>query len=115
MAIKVILFQSTQPKRAATELARHLKIDVYISIHAAQEGCDQRGEPTLFDFIDFNPRSPRGLRPLPPPTAESRMEFQSTQPKRAATSGARRGLLPGIFQSTQPKRAATLKIKSNVT
>ena len=57
-----------------------------ISIHAAQEGCDQGFSGYLF-FTDmnFNPRSPRGLRPQPAQQAQSVLQFQSTQPKRAAT------------------------------
>ena len=80
-------FQSTQPKRAATlEQARWTYGFRAISIHAAQEGCD--GNPALAQWLgmeisihaaqegcdrhpkhiwlfgsDFNPRSPRGLRP----------------------------------------------------
>ena len=34
------IFQSTQPKRAATEMEVAVKVNESISIHAAQEGCD---------------------------------------------------------------------------
>ena len=34
------IFQSTQPKRAATVIARRQNAGEKISIHAAQEGCD---------------------------------------------------------------------------
>ena len=34
----------------------------FISIHAAQEGCDKFMPFTLHGFFNFNPRSPRGLR-----------------------------------------------------
>ena len=37
------VFQSTQPKRAATELAQWANDSNGISIHAAQEGCDNTG------------------------------------------------------------------------
>ena len=80
-------FQSTQPKRAATDFLLSLKPTGAISIHAAQEGCDEvaalavrgrgisihaaqegcdspKGCKTL-KHSDFNPRSPRGLRLLP--------------------------------------------------
>ena len=33
-----------------------------ISIHAAQEGCDYARNLVNFIWKDFNPRSPRGLR-----------------------------------------------------
>ena len=34
----------------------------YISIHAAQEGCDIERAKIVLAGDDFNPRSPRGLR-----------------------------------------------------
>ena len=83
-----VLFQSTQPKRAATSTgligypsfsnisihaaqegcdlvaAQRIASQHYISIHAAQEGCDKQSVSKL----------------------TSGLEFQSTQPKRAATA-----------------------------
>ena len=56
-----------------------------ISIHAAQEGCDQIVPVTVCVVIDFNPRSPRGLRQRWDFIGVKHFEFQSTQPKRAAT------------------------------
>ena len=69
------IFQSTQPKRAATAVTE-IKITAYgISIHAAQEGCDfDRIKRRRNHLCDFNPRSPRGLRPC----ASSRL-FRSLQ------------------------------------
>ena len=79
-------FQSTQPKRAATQMWRctegNMKnISIHaaqegcdfesvksytdtadISIHAAQEGCDELCGNSLQKGHNFNPRSPRGLR-----------------------------------------------------
>ena len=40
-----ILFQSTQPKRAATNLGNFKCYIFVISIHAAQEGCDRCNGP----------------------------------------------------------------------
>ena len=79
------LFQSTQPKRAATVMTTYIDPAVVISIHAAQEGCDVKAQSYL-QFLSV---------------------FQSTQPKRAATLLPVHGVLTIIFQSTQPKRAAT--------
>ena len=42
-----IKFQSTQPKRAATRRVFPKIGDKYISIHAAQEGCDTSSAATL--------------------------------------------------------------------
>ena len=56
------IFQSTQPKRAATESEKDLETKITISIHAAQEGCDTVEKEAVMQLADFNPRSPRGLR-----------------------------------------------------
>ena len=78
-----------------------------ISIHAAQEGCDSCIISAKVVKIDFNPRSPRGLR-------RTRSDFSSIKPYFNPRSP--RGLRPlqptgrkplKLFQSTQPKRAAT--------
>ena len=80
-----VLFQSTQPKRAATAgehqdlLRQNISIHAaqegcdknhrkrqntqLISIHAAQEGCDRDSKTIRIAHSHFNPRSPRGLRP----------------------------------------------------
>ena len=133
MALTARIFQSTQPKRAATFQLWLEKTGEVISIHAAQEGCDIKLRcpiriPTLFQStqpkraatscilrpsvldINFNPRSPRGLRPVRNAPEVAQEIFQSTQPKRAATL-LRLSLNDTLrlFQSTQPKRAATLQ------
>ena len=125
-----IEFQSTQPKRAATKNENFYREPLNISIHAAQEGCDNVPPFRRTDCKDFNPRSPRGLRPDIDSKYIDKFLFQSTQPKRAATifnksfrnpqpnfnPRSPRGLRliedtnkrrQKIFQSTQPKRAAT--------
>ena len=86
-----------------------------ISIHAAQEGCDIKGDVIMNCVYHFNPRSPRGLRPTNKGCQPCHFQFQSTQPKRAATasSSATRQTLTK-FQSTQPKRAATGKCKKHL-
>ena len=60
---RVGIFQSTQPKRAATEILALKYHNIMISIHAAQEGCDSS--------VNCCTNAPEA--------------FQSTQPKRAAT------------------------------
>ena len=80
------VFQSTQPKRAATAKERKDMRNGFISIHAAQEGCDKAYSGVYSCFG----------------------RFQSTQPKRAATQyRLQKAVTAGKFQSTQPKRAAT--------
>ena len=125
-------FQSTQPKRAATAGSSQSGATETISIHAAQEGCDKMSDIFVLKIVNFNPRSPRGLRLYGTLGHAILVLFQSTQPKRAATNWRRhngtaavdfnprspRGLRPARkraparkfeFQSTQPKRAATTR------
>ena len=57
-------FQSTHPARGATQTGSQTGGLKHISIHAPREGCDcvpgpQPGAPT-----HFNPRTPRGVRPV---------------------------------------------------
>ena len=82
-----LLFQFTQPKRAATTLLERAHIIRDVSIHAAQAGCDRcilrrSKKSLLFQFTQpkraatcitawrrgfltcFNSRSPSGLRPM---------------------------------------------------
>ena len=58
---------------------------LFISIHAAQEGCDTLSSVFCRACHHFNPRSPRGLRLLKALLLTGMVQFQSTQPKRAAT------------------------------
>ena len=103
-----VVFQSTQPEWAATVLSaillNFIKISIHaarmgcdcfiawqvypfaISIHAARMGCDGKYSANFITCIDFNPRSPNGLRPP--------SEFMSS-------------IFSAIFQSTQPEWAAT--------
>ena len=99
-----------------------------ISIHAAQEGCDllpNKKAPT----INFNPRSPRGLRLWSAPYACKLPDFNPRSPrglrpteiimrrylKNISIHAAQEGCdadelvrrMTPAFQSTQPKRAAT--------
>ena len=80
-----VKFQSTQPKRAATLFDNSLSLLQSISIHAARVGCDLKpivsanwrtgisihasrvgcdfeADNISYAHIDFNPRSPSGLR-----------------------------------------------------
>ena len=79
-----------------------------ISIHAAQEGCDHYVYVKAFPRQYFNPRSPRGLRQMYDLTVPHD-KFISIH---AAQEGCDRFFVKQQghrckFQSTQPKRAAT--------
>ena len=103
-------FQSTHPARGATSgHVAHLRLDAIISIHAPREGCDRphrscrprpppdfnprtpRGVRPMSSLsrsrasLHFNPRTQRGVRPVPSPTGWASLKFQSTHPARGAT------------------------------
>ena len=101
-------FQSTQPKRAATKEPTLLSVKIDISIHAAQEGCDL-SKPNLNHWRDdFNPRSPRGLRPDGREHKDIAVDISIHATQEGCDRRAEIVLRAGIlFQSTQPKRAAT--------
>ena len=79
-------FQSTPPARGATCGAlfwRMVKSD--ISIHAPREGGDINDLNFDSDIYDFNPRPPRGGRPMSGASTTGIARFQSTPPARGAT------------------------------
>ena len=57
-------FQSTHPARGATCFLWVMKEHRAISIHAPREGCDLLPIRYNFHNFYFNPRTPRGVRPL---------------------------------------------------
>ena len=67
-----------------------MELDFYeflalISIHAPREGCDIRLWSTRSWVSNFNPRTPRGVRPPANLYFFGPLEFQSTHPARGAT------------------------------
>ena len=123
-------FQSTRPSRGATDGGSTFKEQPQISIHAPLAGRDA-GEIELRPHRrDFNPRAPRGARPLrrlrhlarvmisihaplagrDPFRSLRRTDRRNFNPR--APRGARRGSMvmlatSAIFQSTRPSRGAT--------
>ena len=79
------LFQSTRPARGATfrDLIPALSSDV--SIHAPRAGRDRLFRRRLHRGDSFNPRAPRGARPIGAGYYAFKREFQSTRPARGAT------------------------------
>ena len=57
-------FQSTHPARGATDNGCVFGDTPKISIHAPREGCDGLGAISPLYFTNFNPRTPRGVRPF---------------------------------------------------
>ena len=80
-----------------------------ISIHAAQEGCDSRCADWGRIKRNFNPRSPRGLRPTLAQENIIGYEISIHAAQEGCDSVLKTPHLKlALFQSTQPKRAATL-------
>ena len=124
------VFQSTHPLRGATCSHPLMPVKRMISIHAPLAGCDCGGRPPDRRGMDFNPRTPCGVRPSRRARRQQAAGFQSTHPLRGATMallvekanggdfnprtpcGVRqRCLMPSQsatrFQSTHPLRGAT--------
>ena len=120
------------PLAGCDEVLERLRVLQYISIHAPLAGCDScakilglkekfqsthplRGATVQvlqrrLPQIDFNPRTPCGVRLLLWTLRSKKPEFQSTHPLRGATSTG--ALLKSLFrfQSTHPLRGATAKL-----
>ena len=80
-----MLFQSTHPLRGATILSRPFPVHDRISIHAPLAGCDFQVCSFTATDINFNPRTPCGVRRLSMTDAAPPRTFQSTHPLRGAT------------------------------
>ena len=61
-----------------------------ISIHAPRAGCDAGSRSSTIGAINFNPRTPCGVRPTLSSTSTNPVQFQSTHPVRGATHAPRR-------------------------
>ena len=79
-------FQSTLPAGGATALAWPEESKVSISIHAPRGGSDVNQGKKAKQSLDFNPRSPRGERPVLADGHCSPYRFQSTLPAGGATT-----------------------------
>ena len=55
-------FQSTHPLRGATIGSSSAAVNVYISIHAHLTGCDLESNARYLAVLNFNPRTPHGVR-----------------------------------------------------
>ena len=125
-----MIFQSTQPKRAATTAIAAaasylldfnprspsgLRLTVPlvmrltgISIHAARVGCDDKTAAEILNLRRISIHAAQeGCDGILPPIFIIGGLFQSTQPKRAATNVAQLLAFTKKFQSTQPEWAAT--------
>ena len=83
--VTAFLFQSTHPAGGATDGGRQPLQGRRISIHAPRGGCDRKKARPPFPKQNFNPRTPRGVRPPVPMRISPSMVFQSTHPAGGAT------------------------------
>ncbi len=81
-----VVFQSTHPVRGATKALSGEVNVVVISIHAPRAGCDPLRLSGGQKGINFNPRTPCGVRLASVVGLPSSSVFQSTHPVRGATS-----------------------------
>ena len=79
-------FQSTHPLRGATYARHNRKRKHDISIHAPLAGCDSFTHYHHRQILNFNPRTPCGVRLLLIVSPRRIPTFQSTHPLRGATS-----------------------------
>ena len=131
-SINQLLFQSTLPAGGATMSKMEGAISAHISIHAPRGGSDCGVGQVCAARKNFNPRSPRGERPIGCFALSTMPIFQSTLPAGGATTAcpspawphryfnprSPRGERPlslstclilfQVFQSTLPAGGATL-------
>ena len=79
------VFQSTHPLRGATAVFFGQISLGAISIHAPLAGCDAEELVVRARALDFNPRTPCGVRPTTCCAGSKTWSFQSTHPLRGAT------------------------------
>ena len=108
-------FQTTQPMRAATAFYVADGHSLFISNHAAHEGCD------IFHFGKFlhvrkisNHAAHEGCDRCAVQSRSTVVIFQTTQPMRAATRRCSNSAVQVGFHTTQPMRAATLKNSTRI-
>ena len=102
-------FNPRSPRGLRRKLHALFFIPCTISIHAAQEGCDNRIRLLATSSPYFNPRSPRGLRPTVQRSKITKNGYFNPRSPRGLRHvfKCKRQKTLWQFQSTQPKRAAT--------
>src|SRR5439155_1219962 len=83
------VFQPTRPARGATDRDHGLLVPLGVSTHAPRAGRDSTKLPRDSMFTRFNPRAPRGARPLHLAGQAADLVFQPTRPARGATAASR--------------------------
>ena len=110
-----MIFQSTHPLRGATYVCLYDSKLLPISIHAPLAGCDYGQRDIWVILIDFNPRTPCGVRLIQFVNSVQLILFQSTHPLRGATQLFLQCCQSYKFQSTHPLRGATRALREELT
>ena len=88
----------------------------FISIHALREEGDEEGAKAYMVAADFNPRPPRGGRPLKRADIRTILEFQSTPSARRATKWFwQRNAEYFYFNPRPPRGGRPIKIGGQTT
>ena len=104
------LFQSTHPMRGATILRGAMGSSGEISIHAPHAGCDVALMCHNNQPVDFNPRTPCGVRPYIRTTFNDRDAISIHAPHAGCDlKRLCRRQFARQFQSTHPMRGATTR------
>ena len=100
-------FQSTHPLRGATSSRCRSACRRRISIHAPLAGCDALSRLRSSAAIDFNPRTPCGVRPARFSGSGCWRNFNPRTPCGVRRVAAFSSSVGSGFQSTHPLRGAT--------
>jgi len=88
-------------------LARARAVSIKVSIHAPREGSDHRATDCGVARRRFNPRSPRGERPINRALLGAMSRFNPRSPRGERLFAAMVDAKVAAFQSTLPARGAT--------
>jgi len=100
-------FQSTHPARCATSVGFGRRGGGGVSIHAPRAGCDYISVPFCTDLYGFNPRTPRGVRPVGCTGGLLRRGVSIHAPRAGCDCWLTARIPHAVFQSTHPARGAT--------
>ena len=104
-----VKFQSTPSARRATGSSRRARNEQRISIHALREEGDHTSKGSVPGITDFNPRPPRGGRPIRLHLRSlPSSDFNPRPPRGGRRTAAKASLSSGLFQSTPSARRATV-------
>ena len=101
-------FQSTLPSRGATKTRFQLDVLPEFQSTLPSRGATSEPEYSAIRRLYFNPRSPRGERPLQRGDCGSEKRISIHAPLAGSDAGEPSGRVPDCrFQSTLPSRGAT--------